>query len=246
MQIPVIPGFARLRQENASPSGSLSARLDRPRDASLRAPLTARPLGVTPRSTAMLGPRPHTNGLIGGEEAVASAPGSRSPRRVSPCATRKSHASDVHPTKLKGRCGGEGSGVEGCLQSPLASELDWLPRASGTLVTIDDREQGELVGPSHRDDEWEVRCASGATRRVPAHAVKRVAARHGDTARVVHGDGQGSIGVVLSIEDGRALIRSTDGARRVKLLPLDALAVLTQHMCVPVDYRLFEKSASID
>lgn len=241
-QIPLLNLSGRsLLSSPAAPSGSLSARLDRPKENAAPVPLTARPLGVTPRSAAMLGPRP---GIMRGMDellgsSIPASPKLTSPKLMSPRAARSpSRGSDVlHPARLaRERGGGSSSGgdwmgaaldaAKGAANPSAATS--WLAHACGCAVDVAGT-QAELVGPSSEvPGEWDVRGATGALMTVAAAEIRRVPVARGFTARVVLGDSRGFVGSVLSAANGVAVLRSAEESSRVRVLPVDALCVVAQ------------------
>ena len=114
--------------------------------------------------------------------------------------------------------------------SDPASASAWLAHASGAAVIVAPDTQAELIGKAlgGGTNEWIVRSVEGATLTVAAGAIRRVPATRGSQVRVVVGESRGFVGAVLSADSGVGVLRSVGEARKVRVLPLDALCVLVQ------------------
>jgi len=200
-------------------------------------PLTARPLGVTPRNAAMLGPR--SDVLIRDVEkesaascgkAAAQKGDLRSPRGVqspqrSDAAARRGESHPRARTVLS-------NDWALAAKAEVAEADEWLQHAVGGRVEIVTEGtpgvQGMLLGPAASEGNWTVAPERGTPpREVQAAALRRVAPVKGDLARTVLGSATGFCGEVLSIDRSVAVVRGggTPGAR-VRVLPLDTLCAV--------------------
>lgn len=236
-------GLGRMRSSDGPLLGALSAREGSSSLAESSSlppqPFTARPLGVTPRNAAMLGPRSDVLvrdvdlGLPPPSNAAAAhaAGGPRTPRggrspQGSDAAARRGES---HPRVLSNDWALAAGAEVGAL--PSAAAAAWLPHALGGRVEIvAEGVRGMLLGPAAGEGQWTVAPEHGAPpRAVPAEALRRVPPAKGELARTVLGSATGFYGEVLSIERSVAVVRGSSGATaapRVRVLPLDTLCAL--------------------
>lgn len=129
-----------------------------------------------------------------------------------------------------------GAALDAAKDPASAAASAWLAHARGAAVIVAPDTQAELIGkapPGGGANEWMVRSATGATLTVAASTIRRVPATRGSQVRVVMGESCGFVGVLLSADNGVGVLRSFGEAKKVRVLPLDALCVLAQECNQP-------------
>ncbi len=192
---------------------------------------TARPLGVTPRGRAMLGPR--ADALAGWTRGGAQHEGvpRTSPRGTSMSSPRRGTLErDAHPRAARSEwlLAASVLAAERCNLSPTSS---WLANARGACVRVlraDGSSTFGRLGPSRSANRWTVHAESAGGGHVAdgvlvvsAAMLSRATPARGDLARAVLGASTGFRGVVLSVDGDVAVMRADD--RRVRALPLEVL-----------------------
>lgn len=200
---------------------------------------TARPLGVTPRGRAMLGPR--ADALAGWTRGGAQNEGvpRASPRGTSMSSPRRGTLErDAHPRAARSEwlLAASVLAAERCNLSPTSS---WLANTRGACVRVL-RANGSStcgrLGPSRSANRWTVHTdtpeschpesaggghVADGVLVVSAAMLSRATPARGDLARAVLGASTGFRGVVLSVDGDVAVVRADD--RRVRALPLEVL-----------------------